>query len=101
MSSVERSNVRSELKNPLLSRKRIERGNASARLDRDASSLVRHVIGIPFRQERPPPPPQISRFFDVAQDVSPLLVRRVFAQLSSRNSDQVSKSMCVYFMLRY
>jgi len=48
-----------EFENPLFSKKEIERGNASARLDRNAPSTVRHVIGILFRGERPPP--QISQ----------------------------------------
>lgn len=71
MSSVERSSVRSEFENPLFSKKKIERRNASARLDRNAPSTVRYVIGIPFGGERP----QISRCCDVTEDMSRLIRR--------------------------
>lgn len=89
MSSVERSNVRSELKNPLLSKKKIERGNASARLDRDASSVVRHVIGIPTR----------SRASSSSNFALLRCCRRYVtasrSRVASRSLDKVSKNMCV------
>lgn len=88
-----------EFEDPLLAKKGIERGNASA-----AEAGSKRAVGCPTRDRntirRADPPPQISLFCDIAEDMSSCLVRRVSAQLSSRSSDEVSKSMCVCAMPR-
>lgn len=75
---------REEFENPLFSKKEIERGNASASLDRNAPSTVRHVIGILFGKERPSP------------QISQKICRRVSAQLLASSQRSENRKICAY-----